>query len=76
MQLSWVVALATLIPLGAGILLDRLLRTAPLFVLMGGIIGILAGTVGAVRITTQAIESLSPPKDEKDLAARDREDQA
>jgi F0F1-type ATP synthase assembly protein I len=49
-----------------------MLHTAPWFILIGGLIGILAGTVGAVRITTRAIESLSPPKDD-DL---DREDQA
>jgi len=60
LQMSWVIALATLIPLGAGILADRLLGTAPLFILLGGLIGILAGTVGTVRVTIRAIEALSP----------------
>jgi F0F1-type ATP synthase assembly protein I len=59
--MSWVVALSTLIPLGAGILLDRWLGTAPLFILIGGLIGIFTGTVGAVRIATRTIESLAPP---------------
>jgi F0F1-type ATP synthase assembly protein I len=67
LQLSWVIALSTLLPLGAGILIDRVFHTAPLFILIGGLIGILAGTVGAVRITTRAIESLSPPQEHDDL---------
>jgi F0F1-type ATP synthase assembly protein I len=61
LQLSWVVAVSTLIPLGIGILLDRWLRTAPLFILIGALVGILAGTVGAVRITLKSIDALSPP---------------
>jgi F0F1-type ATP synthase assembly protein I len=68
LQLSWVIALATLLPLGAGILLDRLFHTAPLFILIGGLVGILAGTVGAVRITSRAIESLSPSQEYADPA--------
>lgn len=66
LQLSWVIALSTLLPLGAGILLDRLFGMSPLFILIGGLIGILAGTVGAVRITSRAIESLSPPQNRTD----------
>lgn len=58
LQLGWVVALSTLIPLGVGIFLDRRLGTAPLFILIGALIGILAGTIGAVRIASKAIEAL------------------
>lgn len=61
LQLGWVVALSTLIPLGVGIFLDRRLGTAPLFILIGALIGILAGTIGAVRITSKAIEALGQP---------------
>lgn len=61
LQMGWVVALSTLIPLGAGILLDRRLGTAPLFILIGALIGIIAGTVGAVRIATRAIDALGQP---------------
>lgn len=61
LQLGWVVALATLIPLGLGIWVDRRLETAPLFILVGAIIGILAGTTAAVRIAGKAIEALGEP---------------
>jgi len=72
-----VIALSTLLPLGVGILLDRLLRTSPLFILIGGLVGILAGTVGAVRITSRAIEALSPREtDSKGLSEERKEDQA
>ncbi len=57
-NLGWAVALATLIPLGIGILLDRRFDTAPLFILIGALIGIVAGTVGAVRIAGRAIDAL------------------
>jgi F0F1-type ATP synthase assembly protein I len=56
-QLSWVLAFSVLVPLGLGIWLDRLLHTSPLFFFIGAVAGILAGTVGAVRISARAIES-------------------
>lgn len=58
LNMGWVVALATMIPLGLGILLDRRFGTAPLFILIGALIGIIAGTVGAVRIAGRAIDAL------------------
>ena len=61
LQMGWVVALSTLIPLGAGIWLDRRLGTAPLFILIGALVGIIAGTVGAVRIATRTIDILGRP---------------
>jgi F0F1-type ATP synthase assembly protein I len=57
-QLSWVLAFSVLLPLGLGILLDRLLHATPLFLLVGAMIGVLAGTVGAVRVSARAIEGV------------------
>lgn len=65
LQMSWVVVLSALIPLGIGLWLDRRLGTAPLFILIGALVGILASTVGAVRTAVRMIEALedvSPSK--------------
>ena len=61
LQLGWVVALSVLLPLGLGIWLDRRLGTAPLFILVGALAGIIAGTIGAVRVATRTIEALGRP---------------
>lgn len=58
LQLGWVLAFSTLVPLGLGILLDRRFDTAPLFILIGALVGIIAGTVGTVRTATRAIDAL------------------
>lgn len=56
-------ALSTLIPLGLGVFLDRRLGTAPLFIIIGAVVGIFASTIGAVRITTRTLDALGnrPP---------------
>jgi F0F1-type ATP synthase assembly protein I len=54
-ELGWVLALWVLLPLGIGIWADRTFHLSPLFFLVGALVGILAGTVGAVRIATRAI---------------------
>jgi hypothetical protein len=61
LQMGWIVALSTLIPLGVGVFLDRRLGTAPLFIIIGAAIGILASTIGAVRIATRTIDALGKP---------------
>jgi F0F1-type ATP synthase assembly protein I len=58
LQLSWVVVISALVPLGIGLWLDRRLGTAPLFILIGGLVGILASTIGAVRTAIRMIEAL------------------
>jgi F0F1-type ATP synthase assembly protein I len=58
LQMGWVVAFSVLIPLGAGLLLDRRFGTAPLFSLVGALLGIIASTVGAVRVASRAIDAL------------------
>jgi F0F1-type ATP synthase assembly protein I len=50
LQLSWVLLFSLLIPLLAGIWLDKKLDTAPLFILIGMALGILAATVGVARM--------------------------
>ncbi len=57
-QLSWVLALLVLLPLGLGIWADRMFHTSPAFFLVGALFGILAGTIGAVRVATRAIEDV------------------
>jgi F0F1-type ATP synthase assembly protein I len=50
LNLSWTMLFSLLIPLLAGIWLDRQLGTAPLFILIGAVLGILAATVGVARM--------------------------
>jgi F0F1-type ATP synthase assembly protein I len=76
-ELGWIVALSTLVPLGVGVFLDRRFGTAPLFIIIGAAFGILAGTIGAVRITNRAIDALGnrPPSAEAPAERpEDRED--
>lgn len=58
LQLGWTVALSTLIPLGVGVLLDRRFDTAPLFILVGALAGIIGSTAAAVRISGRTIAAL------------------
>ena len=58
LQMGWVVALSALLPVAVGLLLDDRLGSAPLFVIVGALLGILASTFGAVRIATRAIDAL------------------
>jgi len=77
LQLGWVVAFSTLIPLGLGLLLDRRFGTAPLLTLVGALVGMIAGTVGTVRIATRIIEALGqPPEGGAGDAVNGKEDQA
>ena len=61
MQVGWIVALTLSFPLGFGLWLDRRLGAAPLFVLAGALVGILAATVGAVWVASREIEALGTP---------------
>lgn len=77
LQLGWVVALSVLLPLIAGIWLDRQLGTAPLFVLVGALVGIIAGTIGATRVAMRTIEALGrPPEQTPDSGEKEEEDSA
>ncbi len=48
-QLTILVVVATLLPLGIGIYLDRLLHTSPLLTLFTMVLGISLGTLGVAR---------------------------
>jgi F0F1-type ATP synthase assembly protein I len=74
LQLGWVVALSVLIPLGLGLWLDYRLATSPLFILVGALVGILAATVGVVRITNHAIEAVGKPSKTDANRANSNED--
>jgi F0F1-type ATP synthase assembly protein I len=76
LQMGWIVALSTLVPLGVGVLLDRRLHTAPLFIIIGAAVGILASTIGAVRIATRTIDALGnrPPSVQPAERAEQKED--
>ena len=56
--MAGVVLFSTLVPLGLGIWLDRRFNMAPVFVLIGALIGILGGTVGVVRIASRMLDAL------------------
>ncbi len=53
-----VIILATLVPLGLGVLLDDRFGTSPLFVLVLASFGIIGGTIGIVRIASRRLEAL------------------
>ncbi len=48
-QLTLVIVLAILVPLGLGLVLDRLLKTSPFITLFFMVLGITLGTVGVYR---------------------------
>jgi F0F1-type ATP synthase assembly protein I len=74
------VALALLLPLCLGLWLDHRLGAAPLFVLAGVLVGILAATVSLVSIAGREIEALgTTPEPESATGKRqegDKEDTA
>lgn len=77
LQLAWVMAFATLIPLGIGVWLDRQLGTAPLFILIGALVGVVAGTIGTVKIAVRHIEAAARVRaDQTDDTANGKEDNA
>lgn len=65
MNLGWTMLFSLLIPLLAGIWLDRKLGTLPLFTLIGAVLGILAATLGVARIAIRSFRSVVPETDEQ-----------
>lgn len=54
LNMSWTMLFSLMIPLLAGIWLDKTLGTAPLFILIGAILGISAATIGVARMTIRS----------------------
>ena len=59
-NLSWTMLFSLLLPLLGGIWLDNKLDTAPLFILIGATLGILAATVGVARMALRTFGQLVP----------------
>ncbi len=60
-QMFGVLVFCTLVPLGLGLWLDRRLDSSPLFVLVLAGMGIVAATVGIVRIAGRTLQTLGGP---------------
>ena len=64
-NLSWTMLFSLLLPLLGGIWLDKKLDTAPLFILIGAALGILAATVGVARMTLRTFGQYIPEETEQ-----------
>ena len=73
LRMGCMVALALIVPSCIGLWLDHRLGTAPLFVLAGALVGILAATVIAVRIAGREIEALGTPLEAESATGKRQE---
>jgi F0F1-type ATP synthase assembly protein I len=76
LNLSWTMLFSLLIPLLAGIWLDRRLGTAPLFILIGTVLGILAATVGVARMTLRTFSVAMGQDSDQQAEANGKEEPA
>jgi F0F1-type ATP synthase assembly protein I len=74
LNLSWTMLFSLLLPLLAGIWLDKRLGTAPLFILIGASLGILAATVGVARIAIRTFAAVAGPEPEQQTGANGEEE--
>jgi F0F1-type ATP synthase assembly protein I len=56
LNLGWTMLFSLLIPLLAGIWLDRKLDTMPLLTLIGAMLGVMAATIGVARIAIRCFQ--------------------
>jgi len=73
LRMGWMVALALIVPLCLGLWLDHRLGAAPLFVLAGALVGILAATVSSVSIAGREIEALGTPPEAESATGKRQE---
>ena len=59
MSLGWTMLFSLLVPLLAGIWLDKKLDTVPLFTLIGTALGILAATLGVARMAVRTFSQIA-----------------
>ncbi len=74
MNLGWTMVFSLLLPLLAGIWLDRKLDTAPLFILIGAGLGILAATVGVARMAMRAFRSVDGDETAQEVESNGEEE--
>jgi F0F1-type ATP synthase assembly protein I len=67
MNLGWTMLFSLLLPLLAGIWLDRKLGSMPLLTLSGTVLGVLAATVGVARITLRTFRAAVEESDENTI---------
>lgn len=72
--LGWTMLFSLLMPLLVGIWLDGKLNTAPLFTLIGAVLGILAATVGVARMTLRIFSQAVAQDSDQQAEANDKEE--
>ena len=66
LNLGWTMLFSLLLPLLAGIWLDKRLESLPLFTMIGALLGILAATVGVARMALRTFsEALGKDADQQ-----------
>jgi F0F1-type ATP synthase assembly protein I len=74
MNLSWTMLFSLLLPLLAGIWLDKRFDTTPLFILIGAVLGISAATIGVARMTIRTFAEAVGQDAEQEPEAGDKEE--
>jgi F0F1-type ATP synthase assembly protein I len=74
LNLSWTMLFSLLLPLLAGIWLDKRLGTIPLFTLIGVVLGISAATIGVARMTLRTFSYSARPDPDPVAQANGKEE--
>ena len=74
LNLGWTMFFSLVIPLLAGVWLDRKLGTLPLFTLIGAMLGVLAATVGVARMAIRSFRAAAGEESEQAAEANDEEE--
>jgi F0F1-type ATP synthase assembly protein I len=74
LNLSWTMLFSLLVPLLGGIWLDSKLDSAPLFILIGATLGILAATIGVARMALQTFGQFIPEEPEQPSGENGKEE--